>query len=339
MADQPKRVLYIYHKLLTGRKYTSFELKDMIAENLDNTVSLRTIQRDLKILYESVPSVTMFEKGGETLWGIEKEYRNPMGSIRVQSNELLSYYVLKAHLKAFQGTYIEEDLKELTEKIEDIAPSNIILEDALFWDQNIGQFDYTQYAPQIKAIINYIVEKEVLNVEYNTSGLGKINSLKVVFRTIFTYNGFLYVIAYVPNHNTDIALTIHNIESMVTVKEKSFTLPPFNFKEWTKNRFGVYYGKPEFIKLLIKKEFNKFFENRKWHQTQNTYLDDDGNLILEMKAPVTIDLISWIMSWSYVIEVLKPKKLRQDIIKTVKLMLYNYQENDFIEDDEVEDEN
>ena len=335
MADQPKRVLYIYHKLLTGRRYTSHELKDLIAENLDNTVSLRTIQRDLRILYESVPSVTMFDHGTEIYWGIEKEYRNPMGSIRVQSNELLSYYVLKAHLKAFQGTYIEEDLKELTEKIEDIAPSNIILEDALFWDQNIGQYDYTQYAPQIKAIISYIVEKQVLMIEYNTSGLGKINTLKVVLRTIFTYNGFLYVIAYVPNHNTDIALTIQNIDSMTPVKDKTFTLPPFSFKEWTKSRFGVYYGKPEFIRLLIKKEFNKFFENRKWHQTQETYLDEYGNLILEMKAPVTIDLISWIMSWSYVIEVLKPKKLRKEIIKTINLMLYNYQhDEDDLEDDE-----
>ncbi len=332
MADQPKRVLYIYHKLQSGRRYTSFELKDMIAEDLDNTVSLRTIQRDLRILYESVPSISMFEEGTDVYWGTQREYRNPIGSIRIQSNELLSYYVLKAHLKVFQGTYIEDDLKELTEKIEDIAPSNIILEDALFWDQNIGQFDYTQYAPQIKAIINHIVEKNVLLVEYNTSGLGKINKLTVILRTIFTYNGFLYVIAYVPNHNTDIALTIQNIESMAVIEDLNIQVPPFSFKEWTKSRFGVYFGKPEFIRLLIKKEFNKFFENRKWHQTQETYLDSSGNLILEMRAPITIDLISWIMSWSYVIEVLKPKKLRKEIIKTINLMLFNYQDDGDDED-------
>ncbi len=328
MADQPKRVLFIYNKLQSGRRYTSAEIKEMIAEELDNKVSLRSIQRDLKILSETVPSVSMFDSYGEIYWGIEKEYRNPITQIKVDSNELLSYYVLKAHLKAFKGTYIEQDLDELTEKLEEIAPSFVVSEDALFWDQNIGQYDYTQFAPQIKRIIDCIVHKKWVKVAYNTSGLGTINNFKLIFRTIFTYSGFLYVIGYIPHHDTDIALTIHNIEEIDDIDNPNVKVPSFNFKEWAKNRFGVYYGKPEQIKILVKKEFIKYFENRTWHQSQKTSIDENGNMILEFKAPTSIDLISWIMSWSYAVEVLYPRRLRKEIIETIFKTLKNYQRDE-----------
>jgi hypothetical protein len=76
--------------------------------------------------------------------------------------------------------------------------------------------------------------------------------------------------------------------------------------------------------LLIKKEFKHFFLNRRWHVSQVEKFDKDGNLILEMKVPVGVDLINWILSWSDAIIVLEPPELIKKVVNRLAQALNNY---------------
>ena len=68
----------------------------------------------------------------------------------------------------------------------------------------------------------------------------------------------------------------------------------------------VFSSKPLDIKLKVKKKFVGYFVGRRWHKTQKESYDKKGNLIIELKVPIGMDLVSWIIGWNEAIKVMKP---------------------------------
>ncbi|MEJ5245348.1 MAG: WYL domain-containing protein [Bacteroidota bacterium] len=324
MADQAQRIVFLLKKLQMGNKYTTSEAYEMICKEF-GPHSLRTVQRDMLLLQKCEPTVNATRVGKEHLWFIPKEIRKAEAMMRIDNNEILSFYILKAHLKTFSGTVIEDDINRLVDKLEKFAPEEIYAPESLFWDQNIGYFDYSKYNDKLIDIIDAIVYKKWINIDYNTSSKGIINKILLNLRCLFTYSGALYAVAYVPKHDSHIALALHNIVKMEEVQNYKKKLPEFSFKEWTKNRFGVFYGEPKRIVLTVKPEFKHYFINRKWHQTQNIIEEEDGSLTMELKVPIGPDFISWVMSWSSAIIIKKPKELRKAIIEKLERALIDYE--------------
>lgn len=325
MADQAQRIVFLLKKLQAGNKYTTSEAYEMICKEFGEH-SLRTVQRDMLLLQKCEPAVNAVRVGKEYLWYIPKEVRHTEALMRIDTNEILSFYILKAHLKTFQGTVIEDDVNKLADKLEKYAPKEIYSAESLFWDQNIGYFDYSNYNDKLSEIINAIVNKKWLNIDYNTSSKGVINKIFLTLRCLFTYGGSLYAVAYVPKHDAHIALALQNIVKLEEVQNyKNTKLPEFNFKEWTKYRFGVFYGEPKRVVLNVKKEYKHYFINRKWHQSQNVREEEDGTLTIEMKVPIGPDFVGWLLSWSSAIVVKKPKELISTILEKLKQAINDYE--------------
>jgi len=324
MADQAQRLIFMFKKFQAGLKFTTAELLELAREEFGN-ISLRTIQRDMLILASAEPALSSQRAGKEHVWYIPRDARNMQALVRVDYNELLSFYILKAHLKTFAGTVIEEDVKRLEHKIEKYAPEDIYNEQSLFWDQNIGHFDYTQYDAQLRRVIMSISEKKWADIKYNSSGKGNVKEMKVLLRSLFSYGGALYVVAWEPKHENHIALAIQHIEELEMGEINKTELPVFDFREWTKNRFGVFFGDLKKVVIEIKKEYAQYFINRKWHQSQVFTMEDNGDVILEMKVPITPDFISWIISWHDAVLVLKPSELIFEVHRTLRKALDQYE--------------
>jgi len=323
MPDQTQRIVFMLKKFQTGHKYTTTEVHQMICKEFGEH-SLRTVQRDMLLIKKSEPAMHYTKTGKEHLWYIPRDIRNTNAIMRIDHNELLSFHILKAHLKTFSGTVIEEDVNKLSQKIEQFAPNDIYAPESLFWDQNIGNFDYSDYDHIIKKVINVISKKQWINVDYNTSSKGVINKIMVLLRCLFTYNGSVYAVAYVPKHDTHIALTLQNIINIEVVKSK-LKIPNFDFKEWTQNRFGVFYGNIRRVVLGVHSNFKHYFINRKWHQSQVVTEDEDGGLTIELKVPIGADFVSWIMSWGNAIKIEKPNELIEVIKDNLQETLKQYE--------------
>lgn len=141
---------------------------------------------------------------------------------------------------------------------------------------------------------------------------------------MFSYNGSLYAVAYIKHHNSFIALAIQNIYhvNMLYRPPKDLfyhKVPKFDMDEFSKYRFGVFWGEPFDIKLQIDKKFTRYFINRHWHKTQKFAFDEENNMILQMKVPLSPELKSWILSWADAVTVLSPDNLREDLIKKATL--------------------
>lgn len=326
MADQVQRLFYMYKKFHSGQKYTTAELLDVVRQEFGN-ISLRTIQRDMLILQECEPAFTSKKVGKEYVWYIPREARNMNAIVKLDSNELLSFYILKAHLKTFSGTVIQEDVERLANKIEKIAPFDVFDEQSMYWDQNIGQFDYTQFDPIIRKLIKSITEQIWIQVSYDSLSKGSEKEIIIMPRRMFSYAGSLYVVAYVPKHSSHVAMAIQNFSSINYMDKYKAELPNFDFLEWTKYRFGVFWGEPKKVMFEVKKEFAHYFRNRKWHSTQKLTEEDNGTLVIEMKVPLSTDFIAWLLSWNHAIVVLKPAELIKSMHETLLNTLRQYDPN------------
>jgi len=325
MPGQAHRIIYMYKKFLEGETLTSNQLQDMISEDIE-IVSIRTIQRDLRLLQKIDPSLVGVEKGKSIYWSIPRDFRYPKNIFRFEPNELLALHFLKAHLKTFRGTVIEKDVEKLYKKIEKYAPQEVVLDETIYWDQNVGYYDYTKINHILEKVIEATASKKWYTITYTTPRTSTTKEIIVRFETIFSYLGVLYVVAYVPKHKMHVSLSVHNISNIEEKKDFFDAAPPFNFREWSAYRFGVFSGEIQEVKLLIKKEFIHFFINRRWHISQVEKFDKEGNLILEMRVPIGVDLINWILSWSDAIIVLEPKELIQKIVNRLHQALTNYKQ-------------
>jgi len=312
------RVLFLYKELLKGRKFSTDEAKEMVDSEFGET-SLRSIQRDMNLLQECEPMLISERDGRKNVWKLERSAIKTKGIVHLEKNKLLSLHILKAHLKAFRHTVIEDDIKELTEKLELIAPQEVFSHESLYWDQNIGQYDYTQKDPMIRRIIKYISEEQWVKVEYRSGGRDKQKSFDILFRCFFYYSGSLYCVAYVPYYQHHIALAVQYIDKLEPLEYHRYKAQEFDFKKWSKYRFGVYFGDLKKVVLRINKLYNVYFENRQFHQSQKVSKDSKGNMLIEMRVPIVDDFISWIMSWGEAITVLKPNEL----IKRINMNLHN----------------
>jgi len=49
-------------------------------------------------------------------------------------------------------------------------------------------------------------------------------------------------------------------------------------------------------------------------------------MIMTLRVVDTVELLSWIMGWGELVEVLEPKELRKEVLNTAKRMVKVYQE-------------
>ncbi|MCX7735516.1 MAG: WYL domain-containing protein [Candidatus Kapabacteria bacterium] len=324
MADQCQRLFFFLKKFYSGRKYTSKDLYDMIPSEFGQ-VSLRTIQRDLLVLQEMEPALESERKGREIYYYISRDYRSHTMPFNVSASQLLSFYILKAHLKTFEGTMIEEELKSLKSLLERIAPADVFSLENLFWDKNIGNYNYFHHDSILRRVIDAISKKKWVEVSYNTSNKGIINKFVCSLVKLFAYAGSIYTIAYVPHHDSHIALALQMIEEVNELKQDFGSTPPFDFTEWSINRFGVFFGRPENVLIRIKAEYSHYFLNRFWHQSQQFTFESNGDLLLKLRVPLATDFISWILSWGDVMTVIKPVELIKEINLKLNNTLKNYE--------------
>lgn len=321
-----KRILYIAQYIVQGRRFTSQMLSNFLKENYEIETSLRTIQRDLSIFKEvGFIYEAKSDKKGD---GVEYKYQTNDTIHSAPSNmnfsSKLSLHFLKAHLWNFKGTVIEKQINQLSSQLEKIAPGKILLEDMLYWNRSVGDYNYSKYENIIENIVAAIENKNWLRISYK-SDINQTKKTHEIFPArIYSYNGTLYLIAYFPKHDSYSLLVIQNILSISIVEDRVDTpINLFDFQQFIESRFAIYGGFNEEIKLKIEKGFEHYFENRHWHSTQKFSREND-NLILEFKSPVSIDLISMIMSWGEGVQVIAPKELKTKIKAKLKETLGKY---------------
>jgi predicted DNA-binding transcriptional regulator YafY len=318
-----KRIVFLFKTFLSGKQLTTAELQEEIRNEELGDVKIRTLQRDLQLLEEMDTRITKRREGRSYLWYIPR-HSLQTNSFFFKDNQLLSLYILKSHLKNLKNTIVSKELETLLMTLEEKYPSQVIANKDLYWDKNIGNYDYSKHNKTIDKIIDSIVNHEWVKIEYDPSETGKVKIYTGKIARIFSYDGYLYIAVYVPDYGYYIAMSIHRILSINKISPIETEVPEFDEEEFLNIRFGVFWGEPKKVKLRIEIDFAKYFINRYWHSSQVITENDDGSLELCLSVPVSHELISWILSWHQAITVIEPDELIEKIRVSLELSLRKY---------------
>lgn len=319
--DQARRLVFMFKRFQAGYRYTAKEMQYEILKMNYGSYSLRTIQRDLQLLESIETSLDKKRESKEYLWYIPKD--RIRSNLFLLNNELISLYLLKAHIKTFNGTFVDNELERILTSLENRIPGDIFTGKNLFWDKNIGNYDYSEHDESIKSIINFIVKDKWVTIKYDTSENGIIKDYTGKIAKIFSYSGYLYIAPYIPMYSCFIALAIHRIRGLREAIHEDIETPDFDYEEFSNIRFGVFWGEPERVEITIDKDYKKYFINRFWHSTQEFIEETNGDLKLIMVVPTTPELLSMIMSWGEGIKFIKPERLKNMLIEKHRLSLNN----------------
>ncbi|MBD3347273.1 MAG: WYL domain-containing protein, partial [Chitinivibrionales bacterium] len=129
----------------------------------------------------------------------------------------------------------------------------------------------------------------------------------------------LYFICISERHeNRDYYIKLCRIVSAELLDE-TFTVGEKRIRR-IQNRLSKSFGildedvpKPQKIMIKFPYYFQLILNERRFHASQKTRVDKDGDVILTMDAPVDRELIQWVLGWSESATVIKPKALKDKL--------------------------
>ena len=314
MSDlrQIERILKMISTFSSGSRLTTAAL----SQRFDNSVSLRTLQRDLNRIVEAgIPLRSRKTRANENEWFLDSNFRSFIPQT-LGLNEFLAAHMLKENLKVFRNTDFSDEIDSLLKKIEQIVPADVFLEtedvapEDLYENYTSGLFDYSGYDEILTSIINAILQKQKCFVSYFNAYEAETKNFYIEPRRMVYFKGGLYLVVYIRKFEKFRLLAIQRIKKFKPQDETYPEKPHFDPALYWKKKFGLFSGEAQSVRIAFSSEVRMHIEGRHWHTSQEYSEGRDGSIILDLQVGLSPELISWIFSWNEYAEVLEPPELK-----------------------------
>jgi predicted DNA-binding transcriptional regulator YafY len=321
--------------------YTLDKLIEVITEKLDDTVSRRTIQNDIKYIQETIEADLgskvdfdkhpVFQKGLAA--GHKKAFRYSKPEY-VLGNQLLNKTDQEqltetlALLSRYRNREEFDWLDELFPRIE--TSFNLVHDD---YDNLISYQSNRDYTGQswVGILYNQLLKKKVLNIEYKAFEQAKSYIRKIHPYHLKQYNSRWFLFGFEEGENytgiTNLALDrIQNIEE-TNENSKPDTI---SWGDYFDEIIGVSKN-PEAeaikIKLRFSKQRIKYVLTKPIHgATQKLDKDDVENRTISIEVIPNKELYQLLMSFGSDVEVIEPESVK-NVLKKQALEILNYYKN------------
>ncbi len=287
-------------------------------------ISERTFHRDRQIL-ESLGVPLYYDKNKVTYEILDTFNFTPPEFTR---DEALAM-ALAAQMAGGNNFPYPGDLKIALAKMLNSLPGSIqqVLEnlDDKFISLHRAGVDLSYYQEEIRLIEKAINNKYTVTVDYHA--LGREDS---VFRKIDPYslvyeNGAVYLVGYCHLREN---IRIFRIDRMNTLEmsEEEFERPGnFSLDNYFKFTWGVEKGEMFTVELIFTGTAARLVQEFNWHPTQEIESLPGDKLLFRVKTCSMTEIKKWVLGFGSEVEVIKPEKLREDVVFEMKKMLENYE--------------
>ncbi len=320
-TDQARRVIWMYNRFLEGNSYASAEMYEEIIKTFKVNISLRTVQRDLRILHEMIPNMEQVNVGRQVYWQLSKNALTPLYLSKIDANDKLGFYFLKAYLKQFKNSVISDELQKLSKKIEKIADGNLYIEESFNSIAEHGKYDYQKHNVFFEDLLQAIINKQWLNITYRDLFTTEIHHQFALFRGFFFFRGSILFIAFVPRKHGDLAIPLENISNSSPAEPYNDYVPEFNAKAFFENRYGVSDGPLINVELQFLPEIAPLYASRQWHPKQEVFPQSDDSVIIKFPIMMNAEFIKWVMSIGKGLKILSPQILIDQVKEQCEAVL------------------
>ena len=278
-------------------------------------ISAKTAQRDIDFMRDRLLCPLHYDSSQKGYYYDDETFSLPM--VYLSSEELSSLLIARKMLQDISGGYIGEEISSIVDKITNVLSKHMSMGDRI---DDTFSFQLIEYSPVpdtvFKVILEGCLKQNCLSFTYY-SPVREEKSLRTVDPYhLFNYMGSWHLIGYcrLRKEIRDFALSRVSEAKVLT---ESFKIPAdFDFKKYFLSTFGLYKGKTtKEVTLRFTPEKSKWIKDQIWHKDQKVKYLKDGSLELSFPVSDFSEIKREILKHGDMVEVAKPKDLR-DLIKT-----------------------
>jgi proteasome accessory factor B len=276
----------------------------------------RTVSHDLQDLEAAGLPLTKRRHERQTRWFIADGHTRALGT-PFTDDELLALYFGRHLLQSLTGTVFGEALQSALEKIEArISPAALRLLRQLDQSASIrasGFKEYARFRETTEVLREAIHRRRSVEIGYPTFGREVLSPRRVDPYQLWYQHGGLYLAAYCHTRQQVCTFAVERIRH-VTPCPETFPRPAdFNLEQYLEASASLFQGKPERIRLCFSRAMAHTVEERQWHPSQRSERLLTGEVEVTFHVAPEPDLYRWILSYGKDVEVLAPRKLRDQI--------------------------
>ena len=308
------------------RKYTLEDLMEACSEALfefegkESFVSKRTVQLDLqnmrseKFGYEA--PIEVYERR-------YYRYSDPEYSIHqisVNENDLKAMNNAVQILKQFKDFSMFKDMNGVIQKLEDSIQSTS-QKSIIHLDKN----ERLKGLEHIDVLYQSVLNKKVLNIKYKSFKARESNQYTVHPQLLKEYNNRWFLICF---YKTSIlTLALDRIEEISVEEKVEFIDKDFNSDRYFGEVIGVTVSETQRPQNVIFKVIAKhapYVKTKPFHHSQEIIEEDESGTTFRIRVQLNFELERMILGLGEFITVLRPNKLKERIINSLKKASENY---------------
>ena len=320
--DRIARLVYVLHIL----NYNPHGLKaNQIAEQCG--VDIRTTYRDLHAL-EDYAKVALWQDNGR--WGLPEGAFLPPVSFTVP--EAMAIF-MAARLLLSQSSVYNRDIETAFQRLGGIVPVPLRNEirKTLAWMGRRKPNEQTTRT--LNELSRCWTQRRCARIRYWT--LNRQHAVERVIEPYFIQPAALehaiYVIAFCHMRGEVRIFRLDRIHDVRRLDDEYEIPDDFDANVYLSPYWGITAtGEPQTIRLRFHPDVARIAQETLWHDSQVTEPQMDGSAIVTMRLAITTDLISFILGWSDMVEVLAPQALRRKVMAAARRIYCTYGEQDTI---------
>ncbi len=293
----------------------------------ESGVNRRTIHRDLNAISDAGYPLTAEWSGDRKLYRFITGFKDvPPVSFTLQ--ELLTLYFLRSSLDVLKGTPFHDDLAAIFRKVNSVLPPRYAAHLERISRITVpllqGRRDYTRAARILTELRQALLFQNRVTISYRSPSRQGGEEYRVDPYTLIFYRGGLYLLGYAHNRRGVRTFAVERIDSLVIEGER-FEIPAdYHPEERFRGAFGIVDEEPYRVRVRFVPAIAHAIAERSWHPTQSLSRLPDGGVELSFTAGGRMEILSWVLSYGSMAELLEPAELRAELARAVAGMAALY---------------
>ena len=317
--QQLERIMEIDRRIREG----AYPNAETMAESLE--VSRRVIFNDRSFMIHRLGAPIAFDRERGGWFYTEKTWSLP--GIYVTQGELMAFFLSLEITKRYIGTDLESPLRSAVDKIAKAVKGTVSVEiNDLRSHYTFSEFNTISVDAQLLIDLHHAIRnRQQVWMRYYSANRGVMTERVVYPYHLYNFQGDWFLVAFDTFRSDFRIFLVGRIQEMKVLKDIFTWNEGFSAEDWIGSGFQLHAGEEaEEVAIWFSPNKAQFIRERKWHASQTIAEQPDGSLILHLKTGGLVEVRNWVLQFADNAEVLKPDKLREDVIKAIKKLSERY---------------
>ncbi|MFQ5714237.1 MAG: helix-turn-helix transcriptional regulator [Candidatus Scalinduaceae bacterium] len=297
--------------------------------------SQKTAQRDIEFIRDRISAPLEYSYDNRGYYYTDKSYELP--PIWLSENELVAFILAKRLAAAIPDKNIKNSLSAFINKFSSLVSEKACGErsesigfnlDDLQDKISLKNIEYYSVDENLfRKVVNALFTGKPLEIQYYSPYKNERTRRRILPLHLLDYMGNWHLAAFCALKNEIRNFSLSRISECNYTNDK-ISLPPNlpQIKNYIRKNFGIFYGGKNYdVSLKFSPKASRTVKEQIWHKKQKIKELKDGSIILKVPVADITEIKRETLKYGAEVEVLKPLRLRKEILEEIKKMKKIYQ--------------